>query len=63
MEKYWKSSLGFVLTTMPQDITEEQHYRVPAIGFHILKKVSQKLYLDGHINAQILQNMVSLGSR
>lgn len=63
MEKHWKSSLGFVLTTMPQDITEEQHYRVPAIDFHVLKKVSKRLYLDGRINAQILQNMVSLGPR
>ena len=63
MEKNWKSSLGFVLTTMPQDITEEQHYRVPAIDFHILKKVSKRMYLDGRINAQVLQNMVSLGPR
>jgi hypothetical protein len=61
MEKHWKSSLGFVLTTLPQDITEEQHYRVPAIDFHVLKKVSKRLYLDGRINAQVLQNMVSLG--
>ena len=63
MEKHWKSSLGFVLTTMPQEITEEQHYRVPAIDFHVLKKVSKRLYLDGRINAQVLQNMVSLGPR
>ena len=63
MDKQWKSSLGFTLTTMPQEITEEQHYRIPAIDFHVLKKVSKRWYIDGRVNAQIVQNMFSIGPK
>ena len=63
LDHQWRSSLGITLTTLPQDITEEQHYRYPAIDFHVLKKVSKKIYLDGRVNVQVFQNMLTAGIR
>jgi hypothetical protein len=48
---------------MNRAITEEAHFRVPAADIHVLKKIAGKVYLDGRVNAQILQNLVSLGPR
>lgn len=63
MDRQWRSSLGLTLTTLPQDITEEQHYRYPAIDYHVLKKVSKNVYLDGRVNVQVFQNLITAGIR
>lgn len=63
MDRPWKASIGFSLTTLAQDVTEEQHLRVPCGDFHILKKLSHNSYLDGRINFQVFQNMITLGPR
>lgn len=61
--KKWQSSIGLTFTTMPYDITEEQHFRAPAIDYHFIKKLSERFYLDGRINAQIVQNQITIGPR
>lgn len=61
--KNWQTSVGFTATTMPRDITEELHYRVPAADLHVLKKIAGNLYADGRAQVQVIQNMVSLGPR
>src|SRR4030081_2040701 len=53
MDHQWRSSIGLTLTTLPQDITEEQHYRLPAIDYHILKKLGNKVYLNGRVDVQV----------
>ena len=54
--KAWHSSIGFTLTEMPVDITEEAQFRAPAIDFHVLRRLGKGYYLDGRINSQIVQN-------
>ena len=63
MDKSWQISLGFTSTTMPRDITEEAHFRVPAGDIHILKKLGKKLYADARVNFQVVQNLITLGPR
>lgn len=63
MERKWSSSIGFTSTTMPYEITEELHFRVPAADVHILRRLKNKWYLDGHLSLQGLQNLVTLGPR
>ncbi|MEO6719528.1 MAG: hypothetical protein ABIN67_04140 [Ferruginibacter sp.] len=63
MDSKWRSSIGINLTTMPEDITEEFHYRIPAIDYHVNRKITNKIYLDGHVAVQILQNMITIGPR
>ena len=63
MEKNWQSSIGFLSTTLPRDIAEEIHFRVPAGQFHAIKKIGDKMYLDGRVNIQVLQNLISAGPR
>jgi hypothetical protein len=38
MDRPWKMSVGFTNTTMPYDITEEIHYRIPALDLHVLRR-------------------------
>lgn len=63
MDRPWKASLGFNLTTLAQDVTEEQHLRVPCGDFHLLRKLSGHSYLDGRVQFQVFQNQVSIGPR
>ena len=63
MQRKWATSIGFNATTMPYEITEEFHYRIPAIDFHVLKKLPANFLLDGRINAQIIQNEIMLGAK
>ena len=63
MDRSWQVSVGFVSTTMNRAITEEAHFRVPAGDIHVLKKIAGKVYLDGRVNFQILQNLFMLGPR
>lgn len=57
----WMASIGLTATTMPYEITEELHYRIPAIDFHALRKVSDKWYIDGRVNVQAVQNIITVG--
>ncbi|HVK97309.1 MAG TPA: hypothetical protein VM368_05795 [Flavisolibacter sp.] len=63
MDTSWRISLGFTATTIPIDIAEEVHFRVPAGDIHAVKRISDKWYLDGRINFQIIQNLITLGPR
>ena len=63
MDNYWRSSLGFSLTTLAQDVTEEQHLRVPCGDFHVLRKLSHNTHLDRKVNFQFFQNMITIGPR
>ncbi len=63
MDKAWQVSLGFTTTTMPRDITEEAHFRIPAGDVHVLKRIGGKFYLDGRNSFQVLQNLFTLGPR
>lgn len=63
MNQPWKASMGVSFTTLAQDVTEEQHLRVPCGDFHLLRKLSEHSYLDGRVSFQVFQNMVSLGPR
>lgn len=63
MDKGWQTSIGFIATTMNRAVTEEAHFRVPALDVHMLKRVSRNLYLDSRLNIQGLQNLVLLGPR
>jgi hypothetical protein len=63
MDKRWQTSVGFIATTLNRDITEEAHFRVPAVDVHVLRRLGRYLYLDGRINMQVLQNMFLLGPR
>lgn len=63
MDRGWQTSIGFTTTTMNRDITEEAHFRLPAIDLHVLRNLGGKFYLDGRINAQVLQNLVAIGPR
>jgi len=63
MDKSWQISLGFTATTMPRDITEEAHFRLPAGDIHVLKRLGKKLYLDSRLSFQVLQNLATIGPR
>ena len=63
MDKKWQTSVGIVSTTMPLDITEEAHVRAPAADIHVLRKLGKKLYADGRLNFQFLQNLITVGPR
>src|SRR5689334_4765052 len=39
MEQSTRFAVGFTSTTMPYDVTEEIHYRVPAIDLHLVKRL------------------------
>jgi hypothetical protein len=63
MSQKWTTSVGLTATTMPYDITEELHYRIPAADFHVTRKISDKINLDGRLSLQVLQNLVTIGPR
>lgn len=63
MTRNWTTSIGFTNTTMPYDVTEEAHFRIPAIDFHVIRRLGGKFYLDGRVSAQVLQNLVTMGPR
>lgn len=62
MDKAWQTSIGFTSTTMPREITEEAHFRVPAADLHILKKIGG-MYVDAHGSFQVVQNLITIGPR
>lgn len=62
-EKKWQYSIGLTLMTTPHEITEEAQYHLPAGDFHFTGRAFKKLYLEGRVKFQIVQNHVSLGPR
>lgn len=62
-ERSSKFGIGFTNTTMPYDVTEELHYRVPALEVHWLKRLSQKLSVNVHGSIQVFQNLINIGPR
>jgi hypothetical protein len=63
MNRSSQTSIGFTSTTMNRAITEEAHFRLPAIDLHVLKKIGGGFYLDTRLRAQVLQNLITLGPR
>ena len=63
MDRPTKLSIGFTNTTMPYDITEEMHFRVPALDVNLLKRISPKLALSIHGSLQGIQNLITIGPR
>ena len=63
MDRNTKFSIGFTNTTMPYDITEELHYRIPALDLHWLKRLTPKLALNIRGSLQGFQNLFSIGPR
>lgn len=63
MTQKWTTSVGVTATTLPYDITEELHYRIPAADVHVLRKLTNKLNLDGRASLQGLQNLFTVGAR
>ncbi|MBA2745993.1 MAG: hypothetical protein H0U44_07210 [Flavisolibacter sp.] len=63
LSKNWEVSVGFIATTLIHEITEEVRFRVPAADLHVLKNINGEWYIDGRLNFQFFQNMVSVGPR
>jgi hypothetical protein len=63
MDRAAKFSIGFTSTTMPYDVTEEAHFRIPALDVRLLKRISSKLALDTRASVQIFQNLFTAGPR
>src|SRR5438309_12080509 len=59
----WNTSIGIVGTTMPYEITEEIHYRIPAADLHVLPSISKNFKIDGRLNFQGIQNLITTGPR
>ncbi len=58
-----RTSIGITSTTMPNEITEEMHFRIPALDVHVMKKLSGKLDLRARLLAQVVQNMLIVGPK
>ena len=63
IDRKWQSSLGFVLTNTPPELTEEIRHRVPAGDYNVLRRISKDFYAVGNINFQFIQNRFLLGAR
>ena len=62
-ERKWVVSLGYTMTALPEDVTEEVQVRVPVIDIHAIRKLSGSIYLDGRIQTQVVQSLFSAGFR
>lgn len=56
-------SVGVTSTVMPREITEEMHFRIPAIDIRYLKKLTGNVDVDTRLMMQVLQNMLSVGPK
>ncbi len=59
----WTTSIGFTGTTMPYEITEELHYRIPAGDFQAVRRFTKHFSLDARLSFQFIQNLITLGPR
>ncbi|RYY97575.1 MAG: hypothetical protein EOO11_10495, partial [Chitinophagaceae bacterium] len=62
-QRPWTVAAGITATTMPYEITEELHYRIPALEVHALRRLGGGFALDARASIQVLQNYISLGPR
>ena len=62
-QRPWTYAVGITATTMPYEITEELHYRIPALEFQALRSVGKNLSLHGRASVQGFQNYFSVGPR
>ena len=62
-EKKWTTAIGVTVTTLPYEITEELHFRVPAADLHTIRQVGKKLFIDGRLAIQGIQNLATIGPR
>lgn len=53
--------MGMIFTTTNKDITEEIQFRIPAIDILATRKLVRNFSVIGRVNAQILQNHISVG--
>lgn len=63
LNKKWTTALGVTATTLPYDITEELHYRIPAAYVHVSRKIGSNFSFDTKANIQVLQNLIVAGPR
>lgn len=56
-------AIGFNGTVIPNEITEELHYRIPAAELRLVKKLSHHFSAEGAALLQVLQNMIMAGPR
>jgi hypothetical protein len=59
----WTVGVGVSATTMPYEITEELHYRIPALEVQALRRIGAGFSLAGRASLQGIQNYFSLGPR
>ena len=59
----WTTSVGVSATTLPYDITEELHFRVPAGDVQVIRKVGKNINLNSRFSIQGLQNLAIVGAR
>jgi hypothetical protein len=59
----WTVGVGISATTMPYEITEELHYRIPALEVQALRRINGSFSLAGRASLQGIQNYFSLGPR
>jgi hypothetical protein len=57
------TSIGISATTMPYEITEELHYRIPALDVHTLRKINDHFHLEGRASIQGVQNLLMIGPK
>lgn len=63
LTRNWTTSIGITATTMPYEITEELHYRVPALDVHTLKKINDHFLIDARGSLQVFQNLITIGPK
>jgi hypothetical protein len=59
----WTVGVGISATTMPYEITEELHYRIPALEVQALRRIGGDFSLFGRASLQGIQNYFSVGPR
>lgn len=61
LHQKWTTSVGLTAITLPYDIAEEFHYRVPSGDLQVVRKISNHLNMHGRVSFQVLQNLFILG--
>jgi hypothetical protein len=59
----WQKSVGLVVTTLPQEIVEEEINQSPAIDFHSRVGLPWGFSADGRIVTQVLTTQLSVGPK
>jgi hypothetical protein len=59
----WRGSIGLSLSTLPQEIVEEEMNQSPAADFQSRLGMPWGFSIEGRALVQVLQNHVSLGAR